>query len=131
MTGLSLEPTSEQNLFEKLDLKERLEEEYIVDIRDYESVKNATERIEPEVVLHLAAQPLVREGYKDPLGTWETNVQGSLNILQALKNKRVPCAVIMVTTDKVYENREWEYGYRESDRLGGRSIVQVRLLLIE
>ena len=67
MTGLSLEPTSEQNLFEKLDLKERLEEEYIVDIRDYESVKNATERIEPEVV-HLAAQPLVGEGYKDPLG---------------------------------------------------------------
>jgi CDP-glucose 4,6-dehydratase len=71
------------------------------------------------VVLHLAAQPLVRRSYRDPLGTWATNVQGSLNLLEALKSLHHPCAVVMVTTDKVYENREWDYGYRENDRLGG------------
>ena len=74
---------------------------------------------QPEIVLHLAAQPLVRRSYRDPLGTWATNVQGSLHLLEALKPLEHPCAVVMVTTDKVYENREWPHGYRESDRLGG------------
>ena len=70
-------------------------------------------------MLHLAAQPLVRQGYSYPLDTWSTNVQGTLNILEALKALRQPCAVVIVTTDKVYENKEWGYGYRENDRLGG------------
>ena len=74
---------------------------------------------QPEVVLHLAAQPLVRRSYRDPLGTWATNVQGSLHLLESLKLLHHRCAVVMVTTDKVYENKEWSYGYRESDRLGG------------
>ena len=64
-------------------------------------------------MLHLAAQPLVRRSYMDPLGTWATNVMGSLNLLGALKPLKHPCSVVMVTTDKVYENREWSYGYRE------------------
>ena len=67
----------------------------------------------------MAAQPLVRRSYRDPLGTWATNVQGSLNLLEALKPLEHLCAVVMVTTDKVYENREWLHGYRENDRLGG------------
>ena len=70
-------------------------------------------------MIHLAAQPLVRQSYRDPLGTWATNVQGSLNLLEALKPLNHHCSVVMVTTDKVYSNREWCYGYREEDRLGG------------
>jgi CDP-glucose 4,6-dehydratase len=76
-------------------------------------------KAQPEAVLHLAAQPLVRRSYADPLGTWATNVQGSLHLLEALKQLQHPCAVVMITTDKVYENHEWSYGYREPDRLGG------------
>ena len=76
-------------------------------------------QINPEVVFHLAAQPLVRESYKNPLETWSTNLLGSLNILESLTIIKNNCAVIMVTTDKVYKNMEWEYGYRENDQLGG------------
>jgi CDP-glucose 4,6-dehydratase len=89
------------------------------DIRDLADLQSLAERCQPEVVLHLAAQPLVRQSYRDPLTTWTTNVQGSLHLLEALKPLKHPCAVVMVTTDKVYANREWEYGYREEDRLGG------------
>ena len=67
----------------------------------------------------LAAQPLVRRSYEQPLLTWSTNVQGSLHLLEALKQLQHHCSVVMVTTDKVYENREWDHGYRETDRLGG------------
>jgi CDP-glucose 4,6-dehydratase len=89
------------------------------DLSDQIALKHAIEAAQPELVLHLAAQPLVRESYRDPLGTWRTNVMGSLHLLEALKPLQHPCAVVMVTTDKVYENREWEHGYRETDRLGG------------
>ena len=89
------------------------------DLADLDSLKDWVLQAQPEVVLHLAAQPLVRRSYADPLGTWATNVQGSLNLLEALKPLQHPCAVVMITTDKVYENLEWSYGYREPDRLGG------------
>ena len=89
------------------------------DLADLDGLKALVQQAQPEVVLHLAAQPLVRRSYGDPLGTWATNVQGSLHVLEALKPLEQACAVVMVTTDKVYENREWAYGYRESDRLGG------------
>jgi CDP-glucose 4,6-dehydratase len=89
------------------------------DLADLAELSALVELCQPEVVLHLAAQPLVRRSYADPLGTWATNVQGSLHLLKALKPLQHPCAVVMVTTDKVYQNREWPYGYRESDRLGG------------
>lgn len=89
------------------------------DVRDLEALQHAVAEAQPVVVLHLAAQPLVRQSYRDPLGTWATNVQGSLHLLEALRPLAHPCAVVMVTTDKVYANREWEYGYREEDRLGG------------
>jgi len=88
-------------------------------LADLADLNALVEQCQPEVALHLAAQPLVRRSFRDPLGTWATNVQGSLNLLEALKPLDHPCAVVMVTTDKVYENREWPYGYRESDRLGG------------
>lgn len=89
------------------------------DVRELEVLKQMVAEAQPEVVLHLAAQPLVLRSYFDPLGTWATNMQGSLHLLEALKPLQHSCAVVMVTTDKVYANREWDYGYREEDRLGG------------
>jgi CDP-glucose 4,6-dehydratase len=119
ISGLSLEPETQPSLFNQLQLELRLKHHWIADIRDFGAVADAVEASQPQVVLHLAAQPLVRLSYRDPLGTWATNVQGTLNMLEALKVLQHPCAVVMVTTDKVYENHEWEYGYRETDRLGG------------
>ena len=80
---------------------------------------NIINECQHDFALYLAAQPLVRESYKNPLETWSTNLQGSLNLLEALKELKHNCAVVMVTTDKVYENQEWIYGYREDDKLGG------------
>lgn len=90
------------------------------DINDQDTLAQYVQTVQPEVVFHLAAQPLVRQSYVDPLGTWNTNVLGSLRVLAALQSLSHTCAVVMVTTDKVYENREWLYGYRETDALGGR-----------
>lgn len=119
VTGIGLKPDTEPNLFNQLQLEDRLQRHHIADIRDFQTLTAIVEASQPEVVLHLAAQPLVRRSYTDPLGTWATNVQGSLHLLEALKSLQQPCAVVMVTTDKVYANQEWDYGYRESDRLGG------------
>ena len=116
---LGLEPDTSPHLFNQLQLEKRLHRHHLADIRDAQALAAIAESAQPEVVLHLAAQPLVRRSYRDPLGTWATNVQGSLNLLEALKPLQRPCAVVMVTTDKVYANQEWDYGYRESDRLGG------------
>ncbi|MFN9546042.1 MAG: CDP-glucose 4,6-dehydratase [Cyanobacteriota bacterium] len=91
----------------------------LADIRDLQALREGVAEAQPEVVLHLAAQPLVRRSYQDPLTTWSINVQGSLHLLEALRALRHPCAVVMVTTDKVYDNREWVHGYRETDPLGG------------
>ena len=119
VTGVGLEPDTTPNLFGQLELVGRLERHHIADIREAHALVEIAKACQPQVVFHLAAQPLVRRSYQDPLGTWATNVQGSLHMLEALKPLQHPCAVVMVTTDKVYENQEWAYGYRESDRLGG------------
>ena len=119
VTGVGLEPSTNQTLFTQLNLAKKIHEHHIADIREINELREIVKEAEPEVVFHLAAQPLVRESYKDPLGTWSVNVQGSLNVLDSLKKLRHFCAVVMVTTDKVYENNEWVYGYRENDRLGG------------
>ena len=124
VTGVSLDPDTSPSLFDSLnlaalDLAGDLHD-HRVDIRDAAALAALVAAADPEVVLHLAAQPLVRRSYAEPLATWATNVMGSLNLLEALRPLAHPCAVVMVTTDKVYENREWCYGYRETDRLGGR-----------
>jgi CDP-glucose 4,6-dehydratase len=123
VTGLALDPGPGDSLFATLGLVDApqpgLLRDRRGDIRDLETLSEAVAAADPEVVLHLAAQPLVRRSYLDPLDTWATNVQGSLNLLEALRCLNHACAVVMVTTDKVYANREWCYGYRESDRLGG------------
>ncbi len=118
VTGISLEPEGEVNLFKQLRLAERLDH-HIADICNLSELQEIAMASHPEVVIHLAAQPFVLRSYRDPLGTWSTNVQGSLNVLEALRPLRHSCAVVMITTDKVYENREWDYGYRENDRIGG------------
>ena len=118
VTGVGLEPEGEPHLFHQLRLAERVIH-HIADIRNLPELEAITRASDPEVVLHLAAQPLVRRSYRDPLGTWSTNVQGSLHVLEALRSLSHPCAVVMITTDKVYANREWDYGYRENDHLGG------------
>ena len=119
VTGVGLEPDTTPNLFGQLELVKRLDQHHIADIRDAKALAEIAKACQPQVVFHLAAQPLVRRSYRDPLGTWATNVQGSLHLLEALLPLQHSCAVVMVTTDKVYENQEWLYGYRENDRLGG------------
>ena len=118
----SLEPEPAPNLFRDLAKACPPGEAWhhkIGDLADFNALKALVDQAQPEVVLHLAAQPLVRRSYEDPLGTWATNVMGSLHLLEALKPLQHPCSVVMVTTDKVYHNKEWAYGYREPDRLGG------------
>jgi CDP-glucose 4,6-dehydratase len=91
----------------------------IGDIRDTDLVKRVFLEHRPEIVFHLAAQPLVRSSYEDPLGTYSTNVMGTANVLEAARQTDSVRAVVAVTTDKCYENQEWEWPYRETDRLGG------------
>jgi len=94
-------------------------ESIIGDVRDHEGLLAAMIEFQPEVVLHLAAQPLVRDSYRIPRETYETNVMGTVNLLEAVRQCESVRSVVVVTTDKVYENREWHWGYRENDRLGG------------
>ena len=124
--GYALEPEPGRSLFRELGLAQAQGEavwghlhHHLGDLNDSTALQEVVRQAKPQVVLHLAAQPLVRRSYRDPLGTWATNVQGTLQLLEALKSLNQACAVVLVTTDKVYANREWDYGYREEDRLGG------------
>lgn len=118
VTGLALPPETGINLFDSLKLGDKIKHR-IGDIRDQNVLRDIISECEPEVVLHLAAQPLVRRSYQEPLSTWQTNVLGTLNVLEELRLLQTPCTAILVTTDKVYRNNEWLYGYRENDPLGG------------
>jgi CDP-glucose 4,6-dehydratase len=118
VTGLALEPDPSPNLFRNLGLADRLNHQ-IGDIRNPATLRLAVEACHPEVVLHLAAQPLVRRSYGEPVSTWETNVMGTIHLLEALRPLTEPCTAVLITTDKVYRNNEWLYGYRENDPLGG------------
>lgn len=92
---------------------------WYADIRDKQSIQEAIAETQPDILFHLAAQPLVIDSYRDPVYTFDVNVIGTATLLDALRNYTKPCAVIIITTDKVYENLEWVYPYRENDRLGG------------
>ncbi|MEQ8155650.1 MAG: CDP-glucose 4,6-dehydratase [Clostridiaceae bacterium] len=118
VTGYSLEPPTNPSLFEIADI-ERDMKSIIGDIRDYESLKKAFDEAQPEIVLHLAAQPIVRDSYTAPAYTYETNVMGTVNILECVRLSRGVKSFLNVTTDKVYENKEWEWGYRENEPLDG------------
>jgi len=116
--GYSLDPISEPNLFSSTSLGDVLED-VRGDIRDFDSVHRAMSEFSPEVVFHLAAQPLVRSSYADPLGTYATNVMGTAHVLEAVRKTEGVRAVVVVTTDKCYSNQEWIWPYRETDALGG------------
>lgn len=116
--GYSLDPSTEPNLFSVCRIGERVED-VRGDIRDAAALGAAMQDFRPEVVFHLAAQPLVRLSYKDPIETYETNVIGTAKVLNAVRSTSSVRAVVSVTTDKCYENKEWVWPYRETDPLGG------------
>lgn len=116
--GVSLHPPSSPYLAEAIDLDSMMPSES-VDIRDSEHIEKLLNDVQPEVVFHLAAQPLVRDSYVEPVGTFSTNVLGTVNLLEAVRKTPSVKVAVIVTSDKCYENREWVYPYREVDRLGG------------
>ena len=118
VTGYSLNPPTQPNLFSICGMEEHMDS-VIGDIRDRDHLMEVFDQAQPEIVLHLAAQPIVRESYKDPVGTYETNVMGTVNILECIRQRSCVRSFLNVTTDKVYENKEWEWGYRENDPLDG------------
>lgn len=118
VTGYSLEPPTNPNLFSIAGLEGKMIS-IIGDIRDLSKLKAAFDEAQPEIVLHLAAQPIVRDSYKDPHYTYETNVMGTVNILECVRLSNCVKSVLNVTTDKVYKNNEWCWGYRENEPLDG------------
>lgn len=111
-------PPEEGGLFDRLQLAQRVPS-VAGDVRDLERLRDAFRTFSPEIVLHLAAQPLVRESYRDPAGTYSTNVMGTVHILECVRESDTVRSFLNVTTDKVYQNREWVWGYREYERLDG------------
>lgn len=118
VTGYSLVPQTNPSLFELAGI-EKIVHSVIGDISDFESLKSIFDEAQPEIVFHLAAQPIVRDSYKDPLYTYQTNVMGTVNILDCVRKIDCVKSFLNVTTDKVYLNREWEWGYREDEMLDG------------
>ena len=118
VVGFSLEPPSDPNNFVAARLKNKIGHLH-GDIREIDQLSAAFREYQPEFVFHLAAQPLVRRSYADPVETYSTNVMGTLQVLEAVRRHGGVRAVVVVTSDKCYENREWSWGYREIDRLGG------------
>lgn len=118
VTGYSLQPPTQPSLFEIAKIENDINS-VIGDIRNYNTLKKAFDAAQPEIVLHLAAQPIVRDGYKDPSYTYETNVMGTVNILECVRNSSCVKSFLNVTTDKVYLNKEWQWGYRENEELDG------------
>ncbi len=118
VTGFSTEPPTSPSLFETAKVAEGMTS-IIGDIRDFDALYAAMSEAQPEIVLHLAAQPIVRESYREPVYTYETNVMGTVHILECVRKTPSVRSFLNVTTDKVYENKEWEWGYRENEPLDG------------
>lgn len=118
VTGYSLESPTNPNLFSLVNLEKKIHS-VIGDIRNFEKLKKTFDECQPEIVFHLAAQPIVFEGYKNPAATYETNVMGTVNILECVRQNSSVKSFLNVTTDKVYHNNEWAWGYRETDTLDG------------
>ena len=118
VTGYALEPPTDPSLFSLLKLNNDMRS-ITGDVRDGGHLLAVVQETKPEILLHLAAQPIVRESYRDPVGTYETNVMGTVNVLEAVRKTDSVCSLLNVTTDKVYKNYEWAWGYRETDELDG------------
>ena len=118
VTGYALDPPTEPSLFEQARVADVVSS-VRADVRDYASLHRALDECEPSIVIHMAAQSVVRTGYDDPIDTYSSNVMGTVHLLEAIRQLRRPCAVVNVTSDKCYENHEWVWGYRENERMGG------------
>jgi len=118
VTGYALSPPTTPNLFTLTRVSDGMKH-IVGDIRDFDFLKTSLQQAAPEIVIHMAAQPLVRYSYKEPIETYATNVMGTVNVLEAIRQTPSIKTVVNVTTDKCYENKEWHWGYRETDRLGG------------
>ena len=118
VTGYSLKPPTSPNLFDLIKLDDKIQS-IIGDIRNFDDMNQAFTKNKPEVVFHLAAQPIVMEGYNNPVSTYSTNIMGTVNILECIRHSESVRSFVNVTTDKVYHNNEWCYGYRETDTLDG------------
>jgi CDP-glucose 4,6-dehydratase len=118
VTGYALDPPTQPSLFEEAEVSGVLRS-ICADIRDFPRLKSAVAECRPEVVIHMAAQSVVRRGYEDPIETYSSNIMGTVHLLEAVRQLGQPCVVVNVTSDKCYENREWIWGYREDDAMGG------------
>jgi CDP-glucose 4,6-dehydratase len=118
LTGYSLEAPTEPNLFAMSGVADKMNS-VIGDIRDLEHLKTVFAQVQPEIVIHMAAQPIVRDSYKNPVYTYETNVMGTVNVLECIRLNPCVKSFVNVTTDKVYKNNEWAWGYRENEPLDG------------
>jgi CDP-glucose 4,6-dehydratase len=119
VTGYALAPITTPNLFDVLAIDSLIEKSHIADIRDLSGLQNAMSEAKPDVVIHMAAQPLVRFSYSNPVETYATNVMGTVHVLEAARQVKSLRATVIVTTDKCYENKEWAWGYRENEPMGG------------
>ena len=118
VTGYSLEPPTYPNLFSMAGLEKQIDS-IIGDVRNLSALRTAFETARPEIVLHLAAQPIVRDSYKTPVYTYETNMMGTVHILECIRQSNCVKSFLNITTDKVYHNNEWIWGYREDEPLDG------------
>jgi len=119
VTGYALAPNTTPNLFDVLAIASLIEKSHIADIRDPAGLQNAMSVAKPDVVIHMAAQPLVRYSYTNPVETYATNVMGTVHVLESTRSIDSVRATVVVTTDKCYENKEWVWGYRENEPMGG------------
>ena len=117
--GFSLEPPTQPNFFTEIQLQKRLTQSTFGDIRDLAELTSALKQTKPDIIIHMAAQTLVRESYNIPVETFAANVMGTVNLLEAARQVGTAKAIVNITTDKCYENKEWLWPYRENDRLGG------------
>jgi CDP-glucose 4,6-dehydratase len=124
VTGLSLPPPTQPNLHEVIQ-RQTFVEEVQCDIRSADALDAAVRKIQPEIIFHLAAQPIVRRSYAEPLETFQTNALGTAHLLESVRKAELPCSLIIITSDKCYENREWEFAYRENDALGGHDVYSM------
>ena len=117
--GLSLEAKGNTNFYQAAKVSSAMSQEFFQDINDFKAVNNIISEIAPDVIIHMAAQSLVKESYENPIATFTTNIIGTVNLFEAIRQLKNECAIVNVTSDKCYENQEWHWPYREDEPMGG------------
>jgi CDP-glucose 4,6-dehydratase len=127
--GYALEPPTTPSLFEEAKIGELITS-YIGDVRDLDQFIHVFDQVKPEIVIHMAAQALVRDSYKIPVETYAINVMGTVNVLEACRRTSSVKVIVNVTTDKCYENKEWHWGYRENEPMGGYDLTPIAKVVL-